>query len=270
VNNNELEKCWNDYYKHHFLNAKNKLIEHYYSRVITIAYKTHNQFANHNAEFQVGDLISYGSSGLIEAIEKYNPNNSAKASFMSFAYPRIKGSMVDGMRQEGSVKRRACEILRLYDTVRQELRSSLQREVSDEDIREALKLDDRWLDGWVLPPSTFSYQSDEVNSSLELEEHCADRTDALISNEPGADITAERKESWREFLKVCKPLLKPRELKVLWYYFICKLTLREIALKMGKAESRVSQIKNAMLEKLKEADEAGLIDLHKIFEKIRK
>src|SRR5256885_17062497 len=42
------------------------------------------------------DLVGYGSKGLVEAAERFDPRQGAP--FTTFAYYRIRGAMLDGLR----------------------------------------------------------------------------------------------------------------------------------------------------------------------------
>jgi RNA polymerase sigma factor FliA len=52
------------------------------------------------------DLVAYGSKGLVEAAERFDPTRGA--SFTTFAYYRIRGAMVDGLRLSGWLPRRSA------------------------------------------------------------------------------------------------------------------------------------------------------------------
>ncbi len=49
------------------------------------------------------DLVSFGNMGLLEAAERFNPHCGIK--FSTFAWPRIRGAMVDGLRSTGRYRR---------------------------------------------------------------------------------------------------------------------------------------------------------------------
>jgi RNA polymerase sigma factor for flagellar operon FliA len=49
------------------------------------------------------DLVAFGSQGLVEAAGRFDPARGV--SFRSFAYYRIRGAMIDGIRQMGSYSR---------------------------------------------------------------------------------------------------------------------------------------------------------------------
>jgi len=48
-------------------------------------------------EVDVDDLLAYGQKGLLEAAQRYNPEHGA--SFVTFAYYRIRGAMYDGLKK---------------------------------------------------------------------------------------------------------------------------------------------------------------------------
>lgn len=52
---------------------------------------------------ELDDLISWGSQGLLEAAERYDPTRGA--TFSTFAYYRIRGAMYDGLRLSGRLSR---------------------------------------------------------------------------------------------------------------------------------------------------------------------
>ena len=79
------------------------------------------------------DLVSYGVFGLIDAIDKFEPERGFK--FETYAINRIKGSILDGLRAldwvPRSVRSRAREVERSLT----ELEHRLQRTPSDEELR---------------------------------------------------------------------------------------------------------------------------------------
>lgn len=50
-------------------------------------------------DFSINDLVAYGNRGLVEAAARYDPTRGA--SFRTFAYYRIRGAILDGLRAEG-------------------------------------------------------------------------------------------------------------------------------------------------------------------------
>lgn len=77
-----------------------KLIEQY----LPLAEKIANRVSrNVSRYFERDDLLSFAFIGLVDAIKKYDKKKSL--SFQCYAYMRIKGSIYDGLRREGYLKK---------------------------------------------------------------------------------------------------------------------------------------------------------------------
>jgi len=55
------------------------------------------------------DLIAFGFGGLLEARHRFDPSRGVR--FQTFAYHRVRGAMLDGVRQMSQLPRRAHERL---------------------------------------------------------------------------------------------------------------------------------------------------------------
>jgi RNA polymerase sigma factor for flagellar operon FliA len=64
--------------------------------VQAVARKLKRQLTN---RIELEDLVAYGSKGLIEAAERFDPRQGV--AFSTFAYYRVRGAMLDGMRTMG-------------------------------------------------------------------------------------------------------------------------------------------------------------------------
>lgn len=63
------------------------------------------------------DLLAYGYQGLLEARERFEPARGVQ--FKSFAYYRVRGALVDGVRAMGRLPRRAYARLRALEALDQ-------------------------------------------------------------------------------------------------------------------------------------------------------
>lgn len=59
------------------------------------------------------DLIAFGFGGLLEAHHRFDPTRGIR--FQTFAYHRVRGAMLDGVRKMAVLPRRAHERLRAAD-----------------------------------------------------------------------------------------------------------------------------------------------------------
>ena len=55
------------------------------------------------------DLVAFGFGGLLEARNRFDPNRGVR--FQTFAYHRVRGAMLDGVRKMSQLPRRAHERL---------------------------------------------------------------------------------------------------------------------------------------------------------------
>ena len=69
------------------------LVEQHLNLVHSLASKLQRRLG---LTMEPGDLIGYGTKGLIEAAKKFDPKQGT--AFSTFAYYRIRGAMFDGMR----------------------------------------------------------------------------------------------------------------------------------------------------------------------------
>ncbi|UCH30833.1 MAG: sigma-70 family RNA polymerase sigma factor, partial [Myxococcales bacterium] len=53
----------------------------------------------------VDDLIAFGFGGLLEAAHRFDPSRGVR--FQTFAYHRVRGAMLDGVRKMADLPRRA-------------------------------------------------------------------------------------------------------------------------------------------------------------------
>jgi RNA polymerase sigma factor for flagellar operon FliA len=79
-----------------------------------------------------GDLVGYGTLGLIDAIERFDPQRGVK--FETYAIARIRGSMIDGLRSMDWVPVSVRHRNRNLEKVVRDLENELGRSATDEEI----------------------------------------------------------------------------------------------------------------------------------------
>ncbi|HMP78760.1 MAG TPA: sigma-70 family RNA polymerase sigma factor [Pirellulaceae bacterium] len=183
------------------------------------------------------NLEQAGLTGLVEAAHNYDASLGVK--FRTFAFPRIRGAVIDELRRNSLVPQQVIEhidvVKRAYD--------SLQGPVTPEQLAEATGLTlatvcevlealrfmqpQSWNDLFCHIHTSWKHQVDSPESDVELRElkvqvaHCIER-------------------------------LPDRERLVLTLYFTEDLTLSEIGEVIGVSESRASRILAAAKFRLKE------------------
>src|ERR1043165_9334834 len=78
------------------------------------------------------DVISYGTMGLIDAVERFDPTRGIK--FETYAISRIRGAIIDALRSLDQIPRTARQRAREIEAAIVELESKLKRPPHDEEV----------------------------------------------------------------------------------------------------------------------------------------
>lgn len=186
------------------------------------------------------DLISYGIFGLIDAIEKYDPERAIK--FETYAIARIKGAIIDELRAMDwvprSVRSRAREIEAAYIA----LENELKRVPSDTEVAQRIGVSPKDFQDIL---TKLSYTSVVSFEELWVGGDREDGQNALgtIKDDSAEDPVAMfESEEIKDILAGAIERLPEREKTVIALYYYEGLTLKEIGQILGVTESRVSQL----------------------------
>ena len=183
------------------------------------------------------DLVSNGIFGLIDAIEKFDPERGFK--FETYAINRIKGAILDELRAldwvPRSVRSRAREIERSVV----ELEHRLKRTPSDDELAKHMNVNIDDLQDNLAEISTLGLVAlDEV-----LGPDTGSSLGDMVADVSGlSPEQAFQKEETRRLLADAINRLPDRERLVLTLYYFEGLTLAEVGDVLGVTESRVCQI----------------------------
>jgi len=201
----------------------------------------------HNVEFD--DLVSYGNFGLLDAIEKYNPDKEVK--FKTYAMTRIRGAVFDELRTIDWIPRSIRQKAKHVEKTIVELENRLGRTVEDEEIAHELELS---IDEFHILVSKISGTS---LVSLNDIWHGNDESDELSFMETiespsnmNPDVMVEREETKDLIIESIKRLPE-KEKKVIVLYYYEDLTLKEIGDVLEVTESRVSQLHTKAIMRLR-------------------
>ncbi len=199
-----------------------------------------------NVEYD--DLVSYGIFGLIDAIEKFDPERAIK--FKTYAKTRIRGAILDELRvldwTPRSIRQKSKQLERAYAT----LEAQLGREASDEEVAEFLGVDPRDLHR-MFDDAKQSLMISLDEGDPEGEGGPVSRLD-LLEDETSLppDARAESQEL-KTILAQHIAELNERERLVITLYYFERLTSKEIGSILGVSDSRVSQLHTKAVLKLK-------------------
>src|SRR5918996_1173183 len=128
-------QAWNEYKDNGSSSARDALILHYSPLVKYVAGRV---AVGLPANVEQADLISYGIFGLIDAIEKYEPERGIK--FETYAISRIRGAIIDELRAIDWVPRSVRFKAREVEKAIGRLENELRRSPSDEELAKELDI----------------------------------------------------------------------------------------------------------------------------------
>ena len=202
------------------------------------------------------DIISYGTIGLIQAVDRYDPSVGVK--FETYAIRRVKGAIIDAIRSLQQLSRDASRRARDLDHAYDDLTQSLGRLPTNREVANHLGMNAEEF-GQALLDSSMSVVS--LNNPVGDASGDGDRPSLLeqIADEdtPGVDAQVERQHLYKALVQAIQNLSERDRLVVNLYYYE-ELTLKEISEVLGVSTSRVSQLHAAAVFKLRAALRANI------------
>ncbi len=227
----DLDGWWQRWFDRRDPVARDRLIVHYSPLVKFVAGRVGAGLPN---SVDPGDLVSAGVFGLIDAVERFDPERGVK--FETFAVPRIRGAVFDGLRSLDWVPRSVRSRAREVENAFQDLEGKLGRAPSDEELSGQLKISGTEFQKWLA-----SIASTTVGP-LDRALVAGAEPRALTGDVPDSPSAMVEEKEVRRLVRGELKRLPEREKLVLSLYYDEGLTLAEIGSVLGVTESRVSQI----------------------------
>ncbi len=220
---------------------RDKVILEHLPLVKAIAVRVHENLPVH---VDLDDLVHAGILGLFDAVNKYDPEK--QVAFSSYAKHRIKGAILDSLRQLDWASRDLRRRHKQVEAATRDLTAELQRAPTDLEVAQKLGVDEsRWRQMMVdlrnvglISASTRGHEGEDLPPP-----------DFPSSPEFQPDIMCAR-EQMRLMLAEAMHTLPERYQKVVMLYYRSEMTMKEIGGVLGINESRVSQIHKSALEKM--------------------
>src|SRR5690606_23930166 len=233
----DIERIWAEYKSTGDASVRDQLIVHYSPLVKYVAGRMATGLPQNVDQ---ADLVSYGIFGLIDAIEKFEPERGFK--FETYAIARIKGNILDELRSIDWVPRSVRAKARALEKAYAKLESELHRTPTDEELARELDLTDDQLQTTLSQISFVGLVALDEMLSVG-----GDRGESLTLGDTTADsgegpVQAYAVEEMRHILADAINRMPEREKIVLTLYYYEGLTLAVIGQVLGVTESRVCQI----------------------------
>lgn len=238
---------WDEYIKTRTNEARNAIVEQYLSFV---AFLVNRNIKELPPGLQKEDLLQFGVCGLIEAVEKFDPNQGAK--FETYATWRINGAMVDQIRYfgktGGGLSRSSMRKLKWVEETTKKLEGELKRHPSSQEIADGLGVTFPEYSKILAELSQgVQFSLDELvgfNEPVSVEQFIKNERSVIPEEEY---LLSER----HELLGKAIDELPENEKKVVVCYYYNEMTLAEIAEYLERSEGRISQLHTQAMIRLR-------------------
>lgn len=224
---NSLDK--NDYL------ARNQLITQYLPEVKRIVHKIAIYLP---PSVDINDLLNVGVIGLIQAMERYDPDRDNK--FMTYATFRIRGEVLSELRSRDYISRSNRKKVREMEKTYLKLEQKLGRDVEDLEVAEKLGIN---IDQFyrIKQMSSISFISLEEMGFFSNHEKETLVSYFIKSDEEDILSLTGIKELKAAVAGAIEELPE-KERMVISLYYMDELTMKETGKVLGITESRVSQL----------------------------
>jgi len=195
------------------------------------------------------DLVGFGVFGLLDAIEKFDPDKNVK--FKTYAVTRIRGAIFDELRSIDWVPRSVRQKTKEIEDAVVSLEAKLGRPASDQEIATSLGVsEDDFMKTMLKISSTSVLSLNDVWYSGDDADKISIGESIESPSSMNPDSTVEREEVKRVIVQAISELPE-KEKKVLVLYYYEDLTLKEIGQVLDVTESRVSQLHTKAILRLR-------------------
>jgi RNA polymerase sigma factor FliA len=193
------------------------------------------------------DLVGYGAVGLLEAIDRFDPDLGIK--FETFARKRIRGAALDAVRAQSALSRGAHERIRTISATYARLEVELGRPAEDEEVANELGVTTVDLDQAA---QLAAWEMLSLDQPLRSGDGTAVSLGETLGDDKGTDpgdhaVYSDLLERLAESVEH----LPERERILLGLYYVEGLTMQEIAEVFHVTKPRICQIHNRALLRLR-------------------
>jgi RNA polymerase sigma factor for flagellar operon FliA len=219
--------------------TQQSLVLEHHSMVEAVARQIHARLPS---SVQLDDLVSVGTLGLIESIDRYDASRGVP--FESYARHRVRGAILDALRAADwvphSVRRKAQAIERT--------RRSLAQRGQETD-------DDRVASAMGLPVERYRNmaQDAEIRQVLSLDAPAANGTNPLLDTVGGdEDLLGDTETAQlRSLVRDAVSRLPEREQQAIDLYYFRGMQLKDVGAQLGVTESRACQLCGQGIKRLR-------------------
>ena len=223
---------------------RNALIKQYQPLVRRLA---HHMMAKLPASVEVDDLIQVGLIGLADALTRYEASQGVQ--FETFATQRIRGAMLDELRENDWMSRGSRKSQKEIEAALRRLEHRLGRAPVESEI--AAELGMGLAEYQTLLSKVRGTQLVYLEDMSGRNEDDDSFLDRHVADEAADPLNMLRDQRLRESLVAAIKLLPEREQYIMSMYYEQDMNLKEIAAVLDVTESRICQLHSQSIARLR-------------------
>ncbi|WP_018750940.1 FliA/WhiG family RNA polymerase sigma factor [Paenibacillus sanguinis] len=236
-------ELWEQWKEHGDLESKKQLIEKY---LHIVDYVSGRLAVGLPKNVSKDDLASNGVMGLIDAVEKFDYKRGLQ--FETYASWRVRGAILDGLRQGDWVPRSVREKAKRIEEGYQHLEQQYLRSVTDSEMSAYLDISEKEFQGMLQEVAVMTLCSLEDPIR---EEESETRLTLLVDEKAKNPDYKVREFYLRDSLTKGIEKLTEKERMVISLLYYEDLSLSEIAEVMSLSPSRISQLHSKAIFRLR-------------------
>ncbi len=221
---------------------KDQLVQRFAPLVKRIAY---HLMARLPSSVQVDDLVQNGMMGLLDAINRFEAGMGAQ--FETYAAQRVRGAMLDGLRENDWLPRSLRRDFRRIEVAIAQLEQEFGRSPSEKELADALAMSLGEYQKMLQEARGYQLISFEDM----VEEGDEDFLERHFTDDSGEPSKILEDQGLHQSLVKGIESLPEREKLMMALYYEQDLNLREIGEVMGVTESRVCQLHTQAVARLR-------------------
>ncbi len=221
---------------------KEQLVQRFAPLVKRIAFHLMSRLPS---SVQVDDLVQNGMIGLLDAIDRFEAGFGAQ--FETYATQRVRGAMLDGLRENDWLPRSLRREMRRIEAAINELEQVVGRQPTEKELADSL--------GMPLADYQRMLQDARGHQLVYFEDLSGDGDEDFLERHFTDDDADPARlledQQIRQHLVAAIEALPEREKLMMGLYYEQDLNLREIGEVMGVTESRVCQLHSQAVARLR-------------------
>ncbi len=232
-----ISQLWTEFTTHRSQALRDRLVLHYAPMVKYVAGRIGTGLPQH---VDAGDLVQAGIFGLIDAIDRFEPERGWK--FETYAMQRVRGAILDDLRAQDWVPRSVRSKARTVQAALSRLEATLHRTPTDDEVSTETGMSRAELQSLYKEMSMTSVIALEDLVPGDGEPGGLSAADVLADEHAPDPIGVLESEEARGMLAEAVAGLPERDRTVVTLYYFENLTLAEIGNVLGVTESRICQL----------------------------